>query len=657
MKITLLKLTLDNFQGGTFPLETGGQNVSIFGDNSRGKTRLVSAYTWLLFGSDSLGRTKFQIKNTNTAGEEAHREENSVEGVFNIFDHKLMAVPEKLTFKKIHMERYSSKKGRADESFTGNTVDHYVNGVPVSKSEYSKQIEKYFGDEERYRMITTPTAFPALGETRQRELLIEVGGGITDEEVIAKDERLLELPALIGEKTVEDRKKQVEGRQKEINDKEKGLPSFRTRIDENMLNLPNISNLNEAAISSEIALIETKIKEKELQLQGIDNGTKLTELSKSLAVSKSDIEKIERDYENTQRKIINDLTLQITEKKQAITDAINKRSDLDTRIKGQEDSLSEAGNNLVELKGRQDAINERVFSDGTPTSCAACGHSLPPEEVEAVREKARVNFNSDKAQRIKRILTRWDELTKLQERTSANISELQEQKALIRIPDDADIKELEEKREEFIKILGIYDNDDEWVVLDAHIRELETQIAEEKKGTVQDRRPIRETLNSLEADKRAQQASLRLFDDHARGMARIGDLKASEKTLTAEYEQLEKELFLIKLFIEQKAYVLDDKINGLFERVKFKLSTMMNDGTTKPCCVFTVDGIPYGKGLNNASEMNGGMDICQTLARFYKINAPVFVDNAEAVTKLMPMDCQVIRLVVSEKDKTLRVEV
>jgi hypothetical protein len=36
---------------------------------------------------------------------------------------------------------------------------------------------------------------------------------------------------------------------------------------------------------------------------------------------------------------------------------------------------------------------------------------------------------------------------------------------------------------------------------------------------------------------------------------------------------------------------------------------------------------------------------------------PVFIDNAESVTRLLKMDTQVIRLVVSEPDKKLRLEV
>jgi hypothetical protein len=36
---------------------------------------------------------------------------------------------------------------------------------------------------------------------------------------------------------------------------------------------------------------------------------------------------------------------------------------------------------------------------------------------------------------------------------------------------------------------------------------------------------------------------------------------------------------------------------------------------------------------------------------------PIFIDNAEAVTQLIPINAQIIRLVVSEPDKTLRIEV
>ena len=66
------------------------------------------------------------------------------------------------------------------------------------------------------------------------------------------------------------------------------------------------------------------------------------------------------------------------------------------------------------------------------------------------------------------------------------------------------------------------------------------------------------------------------------------------------------------------------------------------------------NGVPY-MGLNTGAKINVGIDIINTLSRHYGVTVPLFIDNAEAVTKLLDCNAQVIRLVVSEMDKELRV--
>jgi hypothetical protein len=80
------------------------------------------------------------------------------------------------------------------------------------------------------------------------------------------------------------------------------------------------------------------------------------------------------------------------------------------------------------------------------------------------------------------------------------------------------------------------------------------------------------------------------------------------------------------------------------------------NGGLQETCVTLFDGVPYDKGLNNAAKINVGLDVIDTLSKHYEVQAPIFVDNAEAVTKLLDIDSQIISLVVSEKDKTLRIE-
>ena len=60
---------------------------------------------------------------------------------------------------------------------------------------------------------------------------------------------------------------------------------------------------------------------------------------------------------------------------------------------------------------------------------------------------------------------------------------------------------------------------------------------------------------------------------------------------------------------------------------------------------------------NKAAVVNAGLEIIATLSHHYGVRLPIVVDNAESVTELLPVDSQVIRLVVSAEDESLRVEV
>jgi hypothetical protein len=79
------------------------------------------------------------------------------------------------------------------------------------------------------------------------------------------------------------------------------------------------------------------------------------------------------------------------------------------------------------------------------------------------------------------------------------------------------------------------------------------------------------------------------------------------------------------------------------------------NGGIAECCEVTFKGVPYSD-LNNASRINIGLDIINTLCKLNDRFAPIITDNAESVTNIMPTTSQMICLVVSAEDKTLRVE-
>ncbi len=159
---------------------------------------------------------------------------------------------------------------------------------------------------------------------------------------------------------------------------------------------------------------------------------------------------------------------------------------------------------------------------------------------------------------------------------------------------------------------------------------------------------VGEQIAELEKDKLQIEANRRVS-------ARVDELKGQERDLAAEYERLERELYLIEQFIRAKVNLLEEKINSKFELARFQLFTININGGLEQVCNTMYQGVPYNS-MNNAARINVGLDICKTLSSHYGITLPVFVDNAEAVTDILPTGSQQIRLVVSAGDKTLRIK-
>jgi type I site-specific restriction endonuclease len=185
---------------------------------------------------------------------------------------------------------------------------------------------------------------------------------------------------------------------------------------------------------------------------------------------------------------------------------------------------------------------------------------------------------------------------------------------------------------------------------------IEKAIAGARGSVAEDSAAIEKEISAIEpklADAREKHGR---FDYLSANERRIKELKAEEKKLSKEFEELEKMLFLIETFIKRKVSMLNEKINSKFEIVRFRLFNQLVNGGIEECCVFTINGVPYDGGLNAAARTQGGLDIIRTLQKHYKIAPTVFIDNRESVSEIPGMDCQVVNLIVSPKDKVLRVE-
>lgn len=99
--------------------------------------------------------------------------------------------------------------------------------------------------------------------------------------------------------------------------------------------------------------------------------------------------------------------------------------------------------------------------------------------------------------------------------------------------------------------------------------------------------------------------------------------------------------------------MLTDKINSKFKITRFKLFTQQVNGLIDDTCeAMTQQGSTYSKSMSNGEKIMIGLDICNTLAEHYKLDVPIWIDNAECVSEILQANnSQMFNLVVAHHDE------
>ena len=626
MNIKLMDLLLENFKGvGQFALNVNGngQNAIIKGNNGTGKTTLMDAFLWLLFGKNSLGKSDFAIKTLDENGQEIHNLDHSVEGHFEID-----GTP--LTLRKVFHEDYTKKRGTSSSVFTGHSTDYYIDGVPVQKKKWDKRIAEIV-DENTAKLLTDPAHFNSLHWQKRREILLDVCGDISDSDIINSDKSLAGLPDIINGHNIDDHKTIIAASKKKINDRLKEIPA---RIDELSKSIVDTSGYKIDVINSSIKDLEEQIETTKEDKTGATLRSQKAELQAKLSEAKTARQEAIRTATKDKDKAIEDLedTLRTTEK---------KREQL-------KEDITDAKRKIESNTGRMDALRrqyaevaEQCFEGDTV--CPACGQSLPADQV----EKATEQFNSQKASHLEGINADGKKLKKENEDILDQKKIFDTSKSdLTKQITDLDLKlgAARENRENVFSAAGEKE--------DAQIQKIEKMI-EDLNNTIASNLPSNTT--DLELNLQAERTKLAEIDAAKKTRIRILELTEEEKKLTAEYEDLEKQTFLIEKFIIEKVGMLEGKINDAFEIARFKLFDKQINGGINETCVTLFDGVPFGSGLNTGAEINVGLDIIKTLSAHYNIKIPVWIDHAESVTKFIDIDTQIFKLVVADDHDTLEV--
>lgn len=640
--IRIRKMRLENFKcHRKLELSFDGRNASIYGDNATGKTSVYDALTWLLFGKDSRGNGEknIDIKPLNAAGEVAdHQAVTEVEAV-------LLVNGDETSLRRTYQEVWSTKRGSTEATYDGNTSEYYINGVPCKKNQFDEKIRSIV-PEDTFRMLTSVNYFASdLPWQKRREILFQIAGVMDDRAVMETDGRFAPLMDAMGRLSLDDLKRKLLAEKKGYVGARNEIPA---RISECQKTIDDLASLDFSGARENLELLNASRENLSGQLLAINRNSAADSKRNELEQAKLELRRLDMDnaaYRREQEAKAPNTehlrrSLSVTRRQ-----ADNARADNEAL----RSSLERNERHIAECRETWGQINAETFTGGT---CPTCGQALPADQLKTAREK----FEAGKQKRLNEVVARAD-YWKLDKTNTENRIAINED-LIARA--DAEVTTLEDqiqRAEQAAVSVNIQDMEgyaEKSASLKAWIAQVEAELDALNRNSSEAGREIREKIATVNAQIAQTMTVISKEDTLKYARGRIEQLRADAAAGAEKLQEVEKLLFLMEEFTRYKTSFVEDTVNSLFRLAAFRLYREQANGGVEDRCDVTYNGVPY-MGLNSGMKINVGIDIINTLSRAYGVTVPLFVDNAESVTRLENPDTQVIRLVVSENDKELRV--
>lgn len=689
-QVTLKRLTLINFKGmRNVAVEFGDGVTTISGRNGTGKTTIADAFAWLLWGKDSEGNSdsKFGIKTNDAEGNFIPDLEHEVTGLFDVVDTET-GEASSVELRRVYVEEWKTPKGSTERTLAGHHTDYFYNGVPLKKAEYDGKVASII-PEDIFKVITDPYYFLTLHWKTQREYLLTMAGKINDADVAATREEFAALLHRLTGKTMEEYRKEVSLRRGRI---EAQLEKIPTRKDEVTRNTPVAPDY--AALEAE----KTKIQE---DLADLDAAA--TSEAEANRVAYEQATRIQADINanrDAQARVLQDAkeaaraaayeTNRVADEAARDLAQVQRDEESENKYYSREKSVITASiatakrrkedyeTQVAELRKRWEAVNNEQFQEqqaptAGPLICPVFGHQCADpgaanrhqcdaaaalESFRKNQETARAAFIANQTARLDKMDAEGQELNKLIAAQDAEITRLEAEAVALDTKHNAAVQDYATKKATYNNTIAANPRvstepqiDPQtlptWVALQREIDQLNARRAVVTAPTTQDtaaeRQQSRATLRGRlsEID---QKLGLRATIKAAE--ARIAELDKEAATLAQEKASLQTEEALIDDFVRCRMEEVERRVNGLFDGVEFRMYKTLVNGEKEPDCVACIGGVRY-QDKNHAGQINAGLAVINALCAFHGVTAPIIVDNAESVNDFIPVNSQLVRLVVT----------
>lgn len=639
-EIKLISLELNNFKCHKhLKIDFNGKNAAIYGDNATGKTSVYDALMWLLFSKDSQGNGEknIEIKPLGEGGTvKDHDAITSVEAVLSVNG-------EQITLRRTLQEVWTTKRGFTEAVYTGNSSEYYIDGVPVKKNAFTDKIDEIV-DEETFKLLTNVKYFSAdMSWQDRRAVLFKVAGVMDDMQIMATSEMFIPLINGMERLSLDDYKKKLLAEKRGFVGAKTELPA---RISECEKTIEDVAGLNFGEAQAKIEILTAQRESLEAQLLAIEHNSAAD--NKRIEIREA---QLELNTVETENKAFRASQLanspDVTSMRNNLA-RLQMQHSAKLRSKEQEQAyITTLDNEIASARERWIATNGETFSGG---NCPTCGQALPAAQLKAATD----SFEAQKAKRLREIEATANARKEARAAAIDRLGTISKEIADLESDITKISGEITAAESSVIEPVNMSNYEQKKAAVTAKINALSGELADMMSDTTTARNGLQSQISAVKAQISEQMAIISKKSLLEYSLKRVEELKEDAKNAAKCLEAVENMLFLIDEYSRYKTKFVEDSINSLFRIARFRLFREQANGGIEDRCDVVYNNIPYIS-VNNGAKINVGIDIINTLSKSYGVTVPLFVDNAESVTNIESSDTQIIRLVVSENDKELRV--
>lgn len=674
-EICIYELHLRYFKGAEKADYEFGDCINVVkGCNGIGKSTIADAISWVLFGTNQVGDTKFGIKTKDEHGNEIEDVEHSVEIGLSTNSMEVSPYGAQDCVKTTKLTRILTETRKKDGSVTNNYT-YKVDGEVVAAGDFKKVVDEIC-PEKVFRLCSSPYAFVGMEWSEQRKRLNDMYGVPSVEDVTGGDARFDAVKELLEKEDIDKELKHLKYNRKEIQDKLDDVPV-------------RLESLNKVVPKAEDwDAIEKQINDKGLEIDKMRNslntinggGADLVRKQQNINILNLD-HKRKRMMENSAQRMLGEIIKANAEAKtvcdKAVTEAEQTVEDLKKKVKSYDESINRCNTRISELNAEMadgaakwSIIKARTWEWNEDYAfCPTCKQPLPEDQVQKIKEESEKAFLNNQAEDLKKLR---NDATKIKEDVKACEKEIEsfklDQKTTQTQLDKAEVvlkeaqKALEEqvkKGNEKVSVETLLAEKPEYKQVCDRIEKVEAEqekptdegMSEEDKKLKAD---LEKKIKDQEAELDALHARLSVRTQWDKVNEQIKAVKNDRKVWQEQLDELDDKIAAVSDYQKMACEAMENIVNKHFRLVKWSMFRRQLDGTDKPWCECSVDGVPYSDS-NTAAKMNAGLDIARALKEYYQVNVPCMIDNAEAVLDPLYDGGQQIRLMVTE-DKELTIE-